>query len=354
MDDVVFPNVEFWANKKVLITGFNGFKGTWLTFWLKEMGAHVMGITNDSTKNTFISNTAKELIPNYQSLDISSDSLLPVISTFEPSIVFHLAAQPLVFVGFQDPVGTYETNVGGSLNLLSAMNSCSSVKTCIFVTTDKVYDPTEFGESRVESDSLRGLDPYSSSKVLSERILTSLESRDDLRIASVRSGNVVGGGDVSQTRLVPEIYESSVNQSILKVRNMSGVRPWLHVLDTLRGYILLAENIEKIDAKKFAVNFAPSLSDHVSVQKIIELASLFFEIEYVQASGKSQFKESPKLVLNAERAFNLLGWRPRWDWEESFSHTFEWYRSFTDSSDAYALMKRDLVRHLDVSDIEKR
>jgi len=349
MDSMTYPSVEFWAGKKVLVTGFNGFKGSWLTFWLKEMGANVMGITNDSLENTFISNVARESIPNYFNLDIASDSLSPAISSFNPTIVFHLAAQPLVYVGIQDPVRTYETNVGGSLNLLSSINHSSSVQTCIFVTTDKVYGPTELGDSRVESDELRGLDPYSSSKVLSEKILAATHLRSDLKIASVRSGNVVGGGDVSKTRLVPEIYQSFANREILRIRDMNGVRPWLHVLDTLRGYILLAENLEKSGEQKISMNFAPALTDHVSVKKIIGLADLYFNLGNVEELSESGFKESPKLVLNAEKANKLLGWRPKWDWEESFSHTFKWYKDFNSSNDAYELMKRDLARYLSFS-----
>lgn len=258
-------DLNFWAGKKVLVTGHTGFKGSWLTFWLEKMGAVVCGVSLDPNTRPSLWDELKPHLKAHDFRgDIRGESWKEFVSKFRPEIVFHLAAQPLVVSGWEDPLLTYDTNVSGTANLLQELNQIESVKVILVVTTDKVYLLDGLKTSRDENSSLGGKDPYAVSKVCVELMVASWPVSENIRIATARSGNVIGGGDWARDRLIPDIVRAAFSDELLDVRLPHAIRPWQHVLEPLYGYLLMAESLFSGQTDLRKINFGPSSQNQVS------------------------------------------------------------------------------------------
>jgi CDP-glucose 4,6-dehydratase len=329
----LFGNI--YKGKRVLLTGHTGFKGSWLALWLKELGADVFGYALPVSS-----------IPSHYDLlclDINSHigdirnfkELKEHIQKIKPDIVFHLAAQSLVRESYENPIGTYETNVIGTLNVFEACRAVDSVKALINVTTDKVYENLEMEIAYKESDRLGGHDLYSSSKACSE-ILTSSYRKSFLKdkgylLSSARAGNVIGGGDWAHERIIPDIVRAAMAGNECIVRNPNSVRPWEHVLEPLSAYLLLGSKLLSEGAVfAEAWNFGPSSTQNHTVGHLVEVASkLWDKISYTQnKSNNVQYHEANLLMLDCTKAKEKLKWHSVWDFEQTVEKTIEWYKAY--------------------------
>ena len=262
------PNPSFWQNKRVLVTGQSGFKGSWMVIWLQQMGAKVCGVSlpPQTAPNLFTLASIEALCEESHFCDIrDAKHLENTMAAFQPDIVFHLAAQALVRASYADPLDTFATNVMGTAHLLEAIRLISDVKVALMITTDKVYKNREWIWPYREEDPLGGHDPYSAGKAASEMVIESYYQsflkHQDKAIASVRAGNVIGGGDWSADRLIPDAIRAWQNKQVLNIRNPEAIRPWQHVLEPLSGYLLLAEKLWQNPEKTGAYNFGPLSSE---------------------------------------------------------------------------------------------
>ncbi|MGG3806102.1 CDP-glucose 4,6-dehydratase [Metabacillus fastidiosus] len=345
----------FWKDKKVLITGHTGFKGSWLTLWLKDLGAEVIGYSLEP--ESFIS------LYNLLSIDREIESLIAdirdiqtlykFIQKHKPDIIFHMASQPLVHHSYKDPLNTFSVNVMGTVNLLECIKKVESVRAFINVTTDKVYEDKNTFNGYKENDKLGGKDPYSSSKTCSEFITNSyLHSffpshkykEHGKSIATARSGNVIGGGDWSVGRLIPDCVKSLELGKEVVIRNPNSIRPWQHVLDSLKGYILLAEHLYKHGSIfNGAWNFGPSDNDIHSVQRMAEYICSNWEGEYSLVINRdSLIQETEVLMLDSSKSRELLGWNPRWLAEESIKKVIKWHKGYLDGLSASELCRNQI------------
>ena len=332
------PSSKFWNGKKVLITGHTGFKGSWLALWLLKLGAKVSGISliPEKKQNLFdYLELSKNL--NHNILDIrNKDELTKSIKKIKPDIVFHLAAQPLVLNSYKEPILTWETNVNGTLNVLYSLQCLDDRCGAIFITTDKVYKNKEWIFGYRENDLLGGIDPYSSSKAASEIAIASWREsfcgslpyqKSNLYIASARSGNVIGGGDWSNNRIVPDIVRSLSSNKKIIIRNPSSTRPWQHVLDPLSGYLLLAERLySEGDNFASAFNFGPNTESNKTVLELVEESLKLWSGSYEISNSKNSPHEAGMLNLSIEKSFNKLKWRPKWDFYKTINVTISWYK----------------------------
>jgi CDP-glucose 4,6-dehydratase len=332
--------IAIYNNKKVFITGNTGFKGSWLATILQQLNAVVEGyaLAPATTPNHFTLLNAgyKTTIGNI----LDKEKLQQAIQAAQPEIIFHLAAQPLVRASYTDPVNTYETNVIGTLNILEAARKCTSVKAVVLVTTDKVYENKEWERPYVETDELGGYDMYSSSKACCEILIKSYrdsflniadyKTKHHLLIASARAGNVIGGGDWSADRLVPDIAVAASKGEKVQIRNPKAVRPWQHVLDCLYGYLLLGARLLN-EEKDFATawNFSPYSSEAKNVQEIAAIAKNNWpEIDIVFGTPPENFHEAGLLILNNTKAIEQLLWQPVWNTTTAVEKTIDWYKTF--------------------------
>ena len=345
-------NSSYWSGKRVLVTGHTGFKGGWLTIWLQKLGCHVVGVGLAPTTSPSLYGLAQvSSLCDSHLIDIRDTvSLNKVIKESEPQIVFHLAAQALVRQGYYDPLETISTNTMGTANLLNAIRDVPSVKTVVLITTDKVYKNNEAGQAYKEVDTLGGYDPYSASKAASELIIDcfrySFLKGNGIHIASARAGNVIGGGDWSQDRIIPDAIRAWGANESLKIRNPQSIRPWQHVLEPLYGYIILAQNLEinPIFAKSY--NFGPSPKDVASVEEVIALAQKAWGGGDVEIdSNSSQFKEAGVLRLDATLAQNELGVFPAWNIAKSIEKTINWYKNQIHGANAIDLCTMDISKY---------
>lgn len=307
---------NFWKNKKVFVTGHTGFKGSWLIVYLKLLGAKVYGYSVGEKKIS-IFNKAKlsKYIDKSYFGDIRDRSKLnKILKSVNPDVIFHLAAQSLVSYSIKNPHETYDVNFNGTNILLQACKNLKKLKLLIITTTDKVYKPLKKKYFFIENDLLAGTDPYSWSKVFVENLIKGEIDNQVLKfkVATVRSGNVIGLGDLNFGRIVPDILQSIKNKKILKVRNPKYVRPWLYVLDTLRGYIKLAEKLckeKKSVRNNINWNFSPNKSDHIDVNTLIKNFKkyYFFKTSYLT---KKNFKETMFLRLNSDKVRKKIKWTP--------------------------------------------
>lgn len=329
-----FSGGEFWSNKRVFITGHTGFKGGWLSLWLQALGAQVHGYALEpNTDPNFF--TLARVADGMQSNigDVRDQILLTAtLRKCQPEIVFHLAAQPLVRASYGEPVKTYATNVMGTVHLLEAVRQTPSVRAVVNVTTDKCYENREWAWGYRESDTLGGYDPYSNSKGASELVSASYRSsffcRSEVALATARAGNVIGGGDWSEDRLVPDLLRAFHAQEAASIRNPFAVRPWQHVLEPLSGYLQLAERLFA-DGKAFAEawNFGPLDEDAKSVAWIAtELAGLMGGAAKWIAEDGDHPHEAHFLKLDISKARTQLGWTPRLRLAEALRLTAEWVR----------------------------
>ena len=337
---------DFWNNKKVLVTGHTGFKGSWLTYWLKAKGAQVCGLSLDPITSPSLWDELKIDLGEFDIReDIRGNKWAKKVRDFQPDIVLHLAAQPLVVTGWQQPLLTFDTNVSGTGNLLNELNQLQSVQTILVVTTDKVYKLDGQIITRKENDELGGKDPYSASKAAVELLVASWPVRDDISIATARSGNVIGGGDWSEDRLIPDVIRAGLTNSSLEVRNPSAIRPWQHVIEPIYGYLLMAEAMHSRFATPAAMNFGPLAENQITVEEIIsfsrEVLPSNYKLEQQLTPGK--YKESDYLLLDSELAKSQLGWEPLLSWKEAVSLSLDWYLDFQNGMTARELVDRDIL-----------
>ena len=335
MEELV-NNSAFWQGKKVLVTGHTGFKGSWLCLWLQSLGADVIGLSLDPTSQPNLYEVA-DVEQNMTSIigDIRDLSLVnKVFQQFRPEIVFHLAAQALVRYSYLDPIETYQTNVMGTMNILEALRSCDSVKAAIMETTDKCYDNKEHHQPYRETDPLGGHDPYSSSKACAEILINSyrcsfFSEPSSTAIASVRAGNVIGGGDWSVDRLIPDIIAAAKTKQALTIRYPNAIRPWQHVLDPLHGYLLLAEKLVH-HRHEFAQawNFGPSNQGEKSVSWIADYFAQNWSGFSWRTDGEQQPHEATILKLDCTKAQEKLAWSPNWSIEQTLEQIDKWYKGF--------------------------
>jgi CDP-glucose 4,6-dehydratase len=340
----------YWRGKQVLITGHTGFKGGWLNIWLNRLGCNVTGLSLAPVTQPalFELTNISGLCENY-SVDIrDAHKLKSVLSEAKPEIVFHLAAQALVRQSYQDPAETFSTNTMGTANLLEALRQCASVKAAVMVTTDKVYRNLERLEPYKEQDGLGGHDPYSASKAASELIIDSYRKSylkaQGISVASARSGNVIGGGDWARDRLIPDAIRAWCVKSSLDIRNPNSIRPWQHVLEPLRAYIILAQQLSVNPELDCAYNFGPDFTEAASVREVIELAQLTWGDHSDVHWGQSQsdMHETGILRLDTSKSQNELGIRPVWDINQAVERSVEWYKKQAQGADAMYLCESDI------------
>lgn len=334
---------DFYKGKKVFVTGHTGFKGSWLSIWLNKMGADVIGYSNEvktNEDNFVLANLDKKLIDVRG--DINDQLLLNSVQKYEPEIVFHLAAQPLVLYSYENPLETYMSNVIGTLNLLESIKKCDSVKSVVVITTDKCYSNNEWCFGYREIDPLGGCDPYSSSKACAEIAVDSFRKSyfSDFKkgIATARAGNVIGGGDWSENRIVPDSIKKLSENEAIKVRNPNFIRPWQHVLEPLSGYLLLAMKLYN-DPIKYseAFNFGPTNGESLDVESIAKKIVHFYgEGSYEISRSETVPHEANTLTLDISKSVHKLNWKPKLNIDESIKMTIEWYKNYN-KVDVYEL-----------------
>ncbi len=331
-------NIEFWAGKRVLMTGHTGFKGSWLSLWLQSMGAELHGLALKPPTTPALFDEAgvgEGLISTLG--DIRDYSIvLAVMEACRPDIVFHLAAQPLVRYSYQAPVETYATNVMGTVHVLEAARQVGSARAIINVTTDKCYENQEWLWGYRENEAMGGHDPYSSSKGCAE-LVTSAYRRsyfqdNSIALASVRAGNVIGGGDWALDRLVPDILRAFESRQPVVIRNPHAIRPWQHVLEPLSGYLILAEHLyDKGQAYAEGWNFGPIEEDARPVQWIVEqMVANWGNGASWRMDDAKHLHEANYLKLDISKAKSLLGWKPRWNLATALERIAEWHRIWLD------------------------
>lgn len=333
-------NKSFWVGKNVLITGHTGFKGSWLTLWLTSLGANVFGYSLSPESDMSLFNNLKfneNLISTFNDIR-NSECLDNFVQQSKPDIIFHMAAQPLVSESYINPVYTYQTNVFGTINLLEAVKKINKNCTIIVVTTDKVYENQEIEYAYKETDKLGGLDPYSSSKASCELIVNSWRNSffkkiNNIKIATARAGNVIGGGDWSKNRIIPDLIRSLQDKKTLILRNPHSTRPWQHVLEPLSGYLILAEKIHLCEDIIYqnSFNFGPNEKSNKSVVELIEECFIHWKGHYLINENGNKFYESNLLQVSIEKSKVLLNWEPKWNFQECIKNTIEWYQSFYNS-----------------------
>jgi CDP-glucose 4,6-dehydratase len=330
----------FWAKRRVLLTGHTGFKGAWLALWLRQKGADVHGLslTPNSSPSLFdqlgLAGQIGHRIGDIRAPQLVADYLYGV----DPEVVFHLAAQPLVRHSYRAPLETWETNVMGTVHLLEAVRVRGAHCAVVVVTTDKVYENKEWVYAYREEDRLGGHDPYSASKVACELAVDSFRrsflADGQVMLASARSGNVIGGGDWSEDRILPDLARALARGEALELRNPHAIRPWQHVLDSLAGYMNIAERLwgGSTDVET-AFNFGPDAADRHSVRALVEEALGNWPGTWREASDPDAPHEAGQLSLATDKARAILGWAPRWGFEEAVRRTVCWYREVHEGAD---------------------
>ena len=346
---------DFFKNKRVLITGHTGFKGSWLTQTLLNWGADIVGIALRPNTNPSLFDllNIKKKIKNYFCDIRNFKKVKEIIFKEKPEIVFHLAAQPLVRDSYDDPLYTFETNIIGTANILQAVKETGIVKSAVIITTDKVYENKENNHPYKEDEKLGGYDPYSCSKAGAEIVIDSyIKSFFNLKdynkhktlIASARSGNVLGGGDWSKDRLVPDIVKAVFeNNEKVIVRNPDSIRPWQYVLEPSYGYMLLAKKLYE-GKKEFsgAWNFGPNNENYLTVKELLEKALKILKKGSYTIKKDYTKHESKLLRLDISKAKNVLGWRPSFDIDTTLNLTFDWYKSFYSKEDIVNLANQQI------------
>ena len=345
-------NDSFYRGKKVLVTGHTGFKGAWLSIWLQSMGAEVFGFALDPISENCVFSTSRigDLITDVRGDVRNFQQLKDLFLAYNPEIVFHLAAQPLVLESYRNPLSTIEVNVQGSCNVLEAARYCSSVRSVVMVTTDKCYENREWIWGYRETDAMGGHDPYSASKGAAELIISSyyrsfFKEKSQTGVASVRAGNVIGGGDWCDNRIVPDIFRAIIHDTTVKVRNPQSIRPWQHVLEPIGAYLLIAQRMwENPHDISGAWNIGPFSSHHKSVKDLVD--------EIIKSCGRGQWEsefshqnahEANLLSLDITKAQRLLGWSPVLSFHETVELTCNWY--LAEPNTDFLRLALDQIKH---------
>lgn len=330
-------NSEFWNNKKILITGHTGFKGAWLASFLYKQNCELFGISKDKKEGIYELASVSKLMQKEYIFDINvydQEEIDGIFNSINPDIVFHFAAQSIVSESYKNPFNTLETNAMGTYKILNASNKTQSVKTLIIATTDKVYKvPSKLN---VEKDELGGTDYYSISKVMAEIIIKSfieIEKRKDLNISIARSGNVVGGGDRGVNRLIPDLVESCISNKQFASRNPKSIRPWQYILDSIYGYVLLAQYSEELKVSE-VFNLNSKINNKYESLQVAELFLAFWgNKNKVLIKNEKNFDEVKTLKLNSSKAEEKLNWAASFDVGEAIRETVNWEKHYINSND---------------------
>jgi len=356
------PAPDFWRGRRVLVTGHTGFKGSWLTLWLLSLGADVWGyalapepgraLFTDLGLDQATGNANWGHLHNRLGDLRDLEALRRCVQDAQPEVVLHLAAQALVRRSYLDPLGTWATNVQGSLHLLEALKPIQHPCAVVMVTTDKVYENQEWLYGYRENDRLGGHDPYSASKASAELAIASWRSSfcgkdahqtPHLAIATARAGNVIGGGDWAEDRIVPDAMRSLAAGQSIPVRQPNATRPWQHVLEPLGGYLLLAEKLATGDSVyTSAFNFGPTLEANRSVRELVEASLSYWPCSWRDLSNTTAPHEAGRLHLQIDKAYHQLGWAPRWPFATTVERTVAWYRAVHEGASAMACCLEDL------------
>jgi CDP-glucose 4,6-dehydratase len=347
-----------WTQSRVLLTGHTGFKGAWLLLWLQQLGANIWGYALEAEPEP---NLFRQIARQRSSVDswnhfigdlADCEALGQCIQQCQPDVVLHLAAQPLVRRSYSDPLGTWATNVQGSLNLLESLKPLQHPCAVVMITTDKVYENQEWAYGYREPDRLGGHDPYSASKAASELAIASWRSSfcgtaphqtPHLRIATARAGNVIGGGDWAADRIVPDAMRALAQGEPIAVRNPMATRPWQHVLEPLSGYLRIAEALLTDPAPPCeAFNFGPQLESNRPVGELVETILSHWPGQWIDQSDPSAPHEAGLLHLQIDKAHHRLGWQPRWDYATTIERTVAWYRAVHEGASALECCLADL------------
>jgi CDP-glucose 4,6-dehydratase len=341
---------EEYRGRRVLLTGHTGFKGSWLALWLSELGAEVTGFALPPNTIPNHWNLLDLDIPQYLQDIRDAESVARIVSEIKPEIVFHLAAQPLVRRSYRNPLETWSTNVMGTANVLEACRKTPSISAIVVVTTDKCYENKECAIGYLETDRLGGHDPYSASKAATELVASSYRSAffhtsDIPLLATARAGNVIGGGDWSEDRLIPDLVRSIADKSPLKIRSPIATRPWQHVLESLSGYLVLGQKLLE-GKREFAEswNFGPEIEGNRTVTEVLTRIKMHWPELLWGETQQPQPHEATLLNLDCTKAKTRLGWRPVWTFDETLTAVAEWYSSFL--GDGTVKSREQLARYI--------
>ena len=343
--------LDSFSGKRVFVTGHTGFKGTWLTFLLKELGADVMGfaLPPEPGPSHFELLNLQTRIRHVLGDIRDATALKNALQSFQPEYVFHLAAQALVKKSYDDPVSTFASNVMGSVHLLDAVRQCDSVRSLVYITSDKCYENVEWVWGYRENDLLGGHDPYSASKAAAEIVFSAYArsyfvSRPDLGAATTRAGNVIGGGDWAADRIVPDCIRAIEKNNPIQLRNPQSTRPWQHVLEPISGYLLLAALL-RTHPKEYegSWNFGPSISEVRTVQEVASSIIQLLGRGRIEIADSQQYSHEARLLqLNCDKAHQLLGWYPRWHVDKTLAATAQWYKVVLEGDDAESITRAQI------------
>jgi CDP-glucose 4,6-dehydratase len=345
---------SFWSGRRVLLTGHTGFKGSWLALWLESMGAHVTGFGRAAVRNPESLYELARVADGISTIegDIrDADEVGAAVRTAGAEVVLHLAAQPIVRRSYRDPAETFGVNVTGTVNLLEAVRATGTARSVVVVTTDKVYGNTGLDRGYREDEPLGGADPYSASKTCQELVAQAYRHSFGLPLATARAGNVIGGGDFAEDRLVPDAMRAAAAGTRVRVRNPDAVRPWQHVLCPLEGYLMLAQRVYEDDGFDDAWNFGPSDDDALPVGRILERLSALWpgemEIEIAPEAGAPP--EARTLRLDSTRARELLGWNPPWELGRALEEIVDWHAAHAAGADMREKTIEQIGRYVEAS-----
>ena len=343
---------DFWRGKRVLLTGHTGFKGAWMALWLHRLGAIVTGVSLPPATTPNLFNLAGiETITASHFCDVrDASALAALVENAQPEIVFHLAAQALVHASYRDPLATFATNIQGTANLLDALRPLESARVVVAITTDKVYKNVGDTYPYRETDTLGGHDPYSASKAAAEIIIASYRdsylSDKGIAVASARAGNVIGGGDWSADRLIPDAIRAWNAAELLQIRRPQAIRPWQHVLEPLDGYVQLAERLWHQPHLAGAFNFGPQTHEAATVREVVTLAQdAYGKGQVAWGDGTEGPHEAGWLTLEVAKARTVLGVKPSWSLAEAVQRTMRWYRNQHEGADVLAICEEDIAAY---------
>lgn len=349
----VLPSASFWRGKRVLLTGHTGFKGAWLAQWLAAMGADVtaMALSPNTEPNLFTRAKVSDHLRSHIADIRDAQKIADIVKQVRPEVVLHLAAQALVRESYADPLGTFASNIMGTANVLDALRRCDSVRSIVAVTTDKVYANQEWAWPYRENDRLGGHDPYSASKAGAEIVVSSYRASffaaNGVALATARAGNVIGGGDWSADRIIPDAVRAWLSDQPLQVRRPQAVRPWQHVIEPLCAYLVLAERAWDDASLAQAWNFGPSTHEAATVRDVVGLAQTAFGRGQVQwGDGLEGPHEAGLLTLDTSLARAKLGVQSVFPLAEAIEMTMHWYRDFSEGADAATLCQRDIAQYI--------
>lgn len=350
MENLVDHLRSVYSGRRVWVSGVSGFKGAWLAEWLLSLGAKVTGFSlpPPTTPSLFAQCGLASRI-TWHEADVRDPSAVSrSILESQPEFVFHLAAQPLVRLSYAEPIETWNTNVLGTIHVMEALRRLTESCSAVLITTDKCYENREWLHAYREEDPLGGYDPYSSSKGACELAIASWRrsffKSHPVRIASARAGNVIGGGDWAADRIVPDAIRSLSRGEAVPVRNKTATRPWQHVLEPIGGYLLLASRLRE-PSMDSAFNFGPSLDSNRTVADLVQEILKFWPGDWRDCSDPSAPHEAGKLNLATDKAFHLLGWQPRWSFENTIRKTVEWYRAVHEGGDPADITRRHILEY---------